>query len=664
MISAETIALVRERTDLVALIGESVKLVRRGRSFVGLCPFHKEKTPSFHVSPERGMFHCFGCKESGSAIDFVMKTDGLKFPDAVRALAERCGIAVEETLTDAERREAAAARRSKEELYAVSHLAATFFERCLGDPPAVAAAMRHAGGRSSGHPLAHHAWRELEQRGLLVPASPGAERAPGVDPVADALQAFRVGYAPWGWDGLATFLKQHGISPLVAERVGLLVPRSSGSGYYDRFRHRLMFAIVDVMGRVVGFSGRVLPDPSPDEVAALGIAGPSPAAPGDAPAKYINSPESPIYTKGETLFGLYQARQSIRQSGEAILVEGNFDVVSLHARGVTNVVAPLGTAFTTAQGKLLKRFAPAVVLLFDSDAAGKKATRAARAPCREAGLVARVATLPPGMDPDEVARTRGPEAIAQAVRSARGLLEHLLDDALEGDAFRGAGLTEQLARIRAVATLLAEEEDPSLRLMAKTYADRLSSKLLVQGRAPADVRDLERMLERALAGTERKRAPGDAAPPAAGPPRKPDAAERIGLEVLGALLDYTELLDDPDVDGALSVLEGDAALAVAALRQARTPEKGIYAAEFLALIPPAIHPFAAGRLASPVFEALLVAKTVLLENARKLKRLSLSRETAAVTDELHRVEARGDAASEDALLREVERRTRQKHGLS
>src|SRR5262249_37818096 len=152
-----------------------------------------------------------------------------------------------------------------------------------------------------------------------------------------------------------------------------------------------------------------------------------------APAKYINSPESKIYKKGEHLFGLHQARHAIRQRSEAILVEGNFDVVALHARGVDHVVAPLGTAFTGAQAKLLKRFAPNIVLLFDGDAAGQKATRAARIPCREAGLGAKVAVLPNGVDPDELARRKGPEAITHLVKGARGLLEHMVDEALEGD---------------------------------------------------------------------------------------------------------------------------------------------------------------------------------------------------------------------------------------
>lgn len=673
MISPETIALVKERTDLVALVAESVKLRRLGRKFVGLCPFHQEKSPSFNVNPELGFFHCFGCKESGSAVDFVMKTEGQTFPEAIRMLAERAGIEVTETSTDAERREAAGARRAKEDLYAVSAAAATFFERSLRG--------------SIAHPLARHAHDELARRGLPFPDS--NDEVGEAARVGDTLQAFRVGYAPYGWDGLATYLKQQGISPLLAEKVGLLVPRSSGTGHYDRFRHRLMFAVNDVMGRVIAFSGRALADPTADELALLNIAGPT-TAPDAAPAKYINSPESPIYTKGEHLFGLHQARQAIRTQGEAVLVEGNFDVVALHARGVGNVVAPLGTAFTVTQAKLLKRFAPSVIVLFDGDGAGHKATRASRTACREGGLDAKVASLPRGVDPDDFVRKHGADALDRLLNNARGMREWLIEDALDGDAFRSGTIEEQRARIRAVTQLLSEETDPNIRAMAKTYADQLSSKLVVRGQPLANLRELESTVEQALSVGAR------AAPPMPAShsretherARSRSRHEEIALEMLGALLDYPELLDDPDVEIALATLDSDVALAVAALRRTlrrhattgpsvpeaseeATPpnegptrvELGVYADEFLAQIPPSIHSFAVGRLASPAFEAADVAKGVLVDNARKLSSLSLKRENAAGIEQLQRG-SQGDADKENEMLRAAFERASRRHGLS
>jgi len=684
MISPDTIALVKERTDLVALIAETVKLTRRGRSFVGLCPFHQEKTPSFHVNAERGFFHCFGCKESGGAVDFLMKTEGYSFPEAIRVLAERAGIEVTETATDQEKREASAARKAKEDLYAVNGAAATFFERCL---------------RGSAQPLARYAREELARRELPLPEAD--DKVGEAARIGDTLQAFRVGYAPYGWDGLANYLKQQGISPVVAERVGLLVPRTSGSGHYDRFRHRLMFAVIDVMGRVIAFSGRALADPTPEELAALRISGPS-AAPDAAPAKYINSPESPIYTKGEHLFGLHQARTAIRQSGEAILVEGNFDVVSLHARGLVTAVAPLGTAFTTAQAKLLKRFAPSVIVLFDGDNAGRKATRASRAPCREGGLDAKVVSLPRGMDPDDFVRKNGREAMERLLKNARGMREHLIEDALDGEAFRSGSLEEQRARIRAVTHLLSEENDPTLRAMAKTYADQLSSKLVMRGQPLASLRELEGAVEQALTSGSRA---APLPPSQAGVPhdraRSRARADGIVLEMVGALLDFPELLDDPDVEDALGSLDGEAALAVVELRRTmarvaanagpphaspgayattgptdeagtestgparRSPgvEIGVYADEFLAQIPQSIHSFAVGRLASPAFDTADVARGVLLDNARKLSSLSLKRENAAEIEQLHRVEAHGDAAMENEMLRAMALRAKKRHGL-
>jgi len=462
--------------------------------------------------------------------------------------------------------------------------------------------------------------------------------------------------------------------------------------------------VSDVMGRVIAFSGRALPDPTPEELAALKISGPT-TTPDQAPAKYINSPESPIYTKGEHLFGLHQARQAIRQGGEAILVEGNFDVVALHARGIGNVVAPLGTAFTPAQAKLLKRFAPSVIVFFDGDNAGRKATRAARGPCREGGLDAKVAVLPKGADPDDFVQKHGTEALARLLKNARGMLEYALEDALDSEAFRSGSLEEQRARVRAVTHILSEERDPNLRAMVKTYADRLSSKLLVGGQPLASLRELESAVEQALATGTRAAPPLPTSQASVTHDRARSRTqyEEIALSMLGALLDYPVLLDDPEVQVALESLDGDHALAVAALRQtmaqvaahrARSTseqattvpdpgaapdaggeagslpnranpgiEIGVYADEFLAQIRGAIHSFAAERLAAPVFDAAEEAKRVLVDNARKLQSLSLKRENAAEIEQLQRATAQGDAATEDDLLRAAILRAQKRHGL-
>jgi DNA primase len=667
VISPETIALVRDRTDIVAVITEAVpSLKKRGRTFVGLCPFHKEKTPSFHVNPDRGFFHCFGCQESGSAIDFLMKHDGYTFPEAIRALGERAGIAVEETKSSAAFTESDRQKKAKEDLYAVNALAAAYFEEQLRK-----------------HEHRDYALEELAKRGL----TPGTNAK-----IDDALQAFRIGYAPSGWDGLATFLRAQGVSPVAAETVGLLVPRSTGSGYYDRFRHRLMFAVVDAQGRVVAFSGRALRDlPGGDEDRDKG--GP--------PPKYINSPECPIYTKGQMLFGIHQARHAIRKDEEAILVEGNFDVVSLHARGLVNVVAPLGTAFTPEQAKLLKRFASSVVFLFDGDAAGRKAVRLSREAIRAAGLSARVAELPDGVDPDEVSKEKGIDAVKHLVASAKGMLEALIEMALD-DSFNQADAHEKQSRLAYVAKLIAEENDAVVQAMLKGFTDMIAGRLDIVRAGPGAFAAVERAvreqvhaerrrIEEQVREAARKAAAAGAPPPAAArararaaeqpqsngrhiPARQPGAAER--KEIVLLLVEWPALLEDRDVAEELALLEGPSVTVVAALRRclrdrAGVPQgvaegaaregKTLDTEAFLSQIPDAVRPWAAQRLADPTCDDVKAAKEYLLDNAKKLKRLLLSQEAAQIARETYR--AQGDWDTERELLREAAERLRTKHGL-
>ena len=275
MISKETISLVRDRTDIAAVISESVpSLKKHGRRMVGLCPFHVEKTPSFHVNADSGLYYCFGCKESGDVFRFLERAEGYTFVEAVKALAERAGIAIAEE-SSADRSDGERHRRERESLLEILQLCAAWYEQQLRD-----------------HPSKSYAIDELRRRDL--------------GPDDEVVRAFRVGYAPPAWDALATFLKRQGISPAIGESLGLVVPRSNAVGHYDRFRHRLMFAIIDAHGQVVAFSGRALPP-------VTGDARGDDDVPRDPPPKYINSPETPIYVKGATLFGLWQARHAIRR---------------------------------------------------------------------------------------------------------------------------------------------------------------------------------------------------------------------------------------------------------------------------------------------------------------------------------------------------------------
>lgn len=649
MISPQTIAAVRERTDIVALIQESVpSLKRRGRSFSGLCPFHKEKSPSFFVNPERGFFHCFGCQEAGSAVDFLMKLEGLTFPEAVRSLAERAGIEIEEERRG-DRTEVDRQKRLKDELYAANNLAAVYFEKMLRE-----------------HPDRGYAIDELARRGL-VPSWARSEDAPApaepMGPIDDAVQAFRLGYAPSGWDGLANFLKAQGISPVAAEQVGVLVPRANGT-HYDRFRHRLMFAVIDVQGRVIAFSGRAL-EGTPAMLAEPKY---------EKPAKYINSKESPIYSKGHALFGLFQARHAIRAEQIAVVVEGNFDVVSLHARGVANVVAPLGTAFTVDQAKLLRRFADSCVMLFDGDAAGRKAVRLSRTPLKEAGLGAKVATLPDGTDPDELVRTRGADAVTDLIHRANGLLEFLIDDALDAG-FAEADARERVARVQAVTKLLSEENDPLLRMMAKERADMIAGRIDLKTndwrarRMSEDtLRVLENAVKSALADEERKAVamkPGETreSPKNARiAARPPGSAQRA--QIVGALLEYPELLREREVEACLDMLEGASARTVASLAALTlgAEDQNFDVSAFLAQLPEAVRSFAAKRMAAPEFETIDQARADIERNASKLRGMMVESDARELSHETAR--AAGDWDAEIRLALEAQSRVRSVKGGS
>lgn len=350
---------VRDKADIVDLIGRYVELRRAGANYKGLCPFHGERTPSFNVNPARKGFKCFGCGQGGDAIRFVMEIDGKSFPEAVRKLAEMYGVTL-----PAESPQAAAARNEKDEAYALCQLAADTWRSWLEHAPEGEAGRAYVATR-------------------------------GVD--AETAAAFRLGYAPApaeaGWDRLATTIASKRLSLPLAERLGLIGRSEKSQGWYDRFRGRLVFPVIAPGGEVVAFSARVVPPH--DE-----------AHDGNPPPKYYNSPESLLFTKGKMLFGLHQARASLAATRRAILVEGNLDVVRMHQWGLKEAVAPLGTALTADQAKLLARFCDQVVMAFDGDAAGRKAAWTALPLLLEADLDVRMVLLPEGQDPDSVGRER------------------------------------------------------------------------------------------------------------------------------------------------------------------------------------------------------------------------------------------------------------------
>jgi DNA primase len=364
---------IHARTDIATFIGQYVPLKKRGNDLVGLCPFHGEKTPSFHVHPDRGFFKCFGCGEGGDVIAFVQKLENVPFPEAVRMLATKAGIELEP-----ENPQAARQRGERESIYEANRIAAQYFARMLRDP---------VGERARGY---------LESRGFREAI----------------VEKFALGYAPDSWDGLASELERNGIEPELAERAGLL--KSGQRSHYDFYRDRLMVPTYATTGEVIAFGGRAL---------------------GEAQPKYLNTATTPVYTKGRHLYALNVARRAAQAEKTLIVVEGYLDCIALHQAGFENAVAALGTSFTDEQAAELRKYADYVFLCFDGDTAGSnaatKAVDIASNAIEHAGSSVRIVLLPPGEDPDSFVRGRGAAAFAELLEHAKAAIEHKIDVAID-----------------------------------------------------------------------------------------------------------------------------------------------------------------------------------------------------------------------------------------
>jgi DNA primase len=369
MIPDEVVEEVRARADLVEIIGEVVKLKRSGKDWVGKCPFHEDRSPSFYVIPDKRMYHCFGCEAQGDAFSFLMRRQGMGFLDAVRELGSRFGVEV---------REVGPGDDGEDPLrphYEANAFARDFFRRTLADP--------ELGARARAY---------LDERGI-----DDATR-----------ERFGIGYAPNDWRGLRDAAAKHGINDDLLLEVGLLTTSERAPEPYDRFRDRITFPIESVAGKVVAFGGRV-----------LGKAGPG-------VPKYLNSPETPVYHKGEVLYALGWNRNAIRREGSALVTEGYMDVVALGAAGIEHAVATLGTAMTVEHARLLRRYTTHALLLFDSDGAGLRATFRAADVLLAAGVQPLVVTLPDGEDPDTVVRAEGAEGLRRHLEGAVDVVDRKL----------------------------------------------------------------------------------------------------------------------------------------------------------------------------------------------------------------------------------------------
>jgi DNA primase len=468
-IPEQTIQEVRDRVDIVDLVGRHVDLKRAGRNFKGLCPFHDEKTPSFNVNPDRQIFHCFGCGEGGNAFKFLMLNEGLTFPEAVRQLAAQCGIEIPESAGestgefDKMRRALAIAQR-------------VFRESLHSDEGAAARAY-------------------LEGRGLDA-----AEQ--------DRLE---IGFAPDRWDAVASALGSEGLGGELGEKAGLLLPRRSGRGYYDLLRGRVTFPIHDAQGRLMAFGGRTLST--------------------DDSAKYINTPETPVFRKRQALYGLPHALEPIRRAGRAVACEGYFDRIALERAGIGEAVATCGTALTADHGRQLRRRTREVVLLFDGDAAGRKATWKALEVLLPEGLRVRAAVLPGGADPDDVLAKDGPEALRGAVDASADAIELAMDWTLaEGCSTpsQKADAVSHMAKIIALVVDPIERGEYARRLAVATDSHASAVEAVV--RSARSGRDVGRTAQEAIATR--------------GPRREDDGEERHLRRLASLLLQHSQLVSE------------------------------------------------------------------------------------------------------------------------
>lgn len=372
LISEDVINQIRDRTDIVEVVGQHVSLTRTGQNLKGLCPFHQEKSPSFTVSPSRQIFHCFGCGVGGNVFTFLTRITGASFPETVRELGRKVGIEVEEATSQAGPQAVQAVRIEQ-----LNKAAADWFRQNLSDDQLGAEAREY-----------------LSSRGMLP----------------STIERFGIGVAPNEWDGLIKSLGKQGFMQNDLASAGLIIARENGSGFYDRFRARVMFTITDLRKRVVGFGGRVL---------------------GEGTPKYLNSPDTALFRKGQTLFALDVAREAVTRTKTVIVVEGYFDAIALHQAGLIHTVATLGTALTLEHIQVLRRFASNVILLFDPDAAGVRAALRSLDLFVNSGLGVKVVSLPVGEDPDTYVRKEGAEAFDRLEERAPSLLDFALEHSLK-----------------------------------------------------------------------------------------------------------------------------------------------------------------------------------------------------------------------------------------
>ncbi|HXB59162.1 MAG TPA: DNA primase [Candidatus Acidoferrales bacterium] len=414
--SQATLERIRAASDIVDVIGTYLPLKRAGANFTGLCPFHKEKTPSFNVNPHRQIFHCFGCHKGGDVFTFVKEYENIGFMDSVRRLAERAKIPIEMDASPGEQQ----ARHLKDQLLEIHEKIAQRWQNCLQNEAAGQLARDY-----------------LKKRGV------GEE----------AIKLFRIGAAPESWDDTVNWARAKNYDLALVEKTGLIIRKEETGSHYDRFRGRLMFPICDEQGRIVAFSGRVL---SGDEKT----------------AKYVNSPETPIFTKSKIFYGLDKSKRAILDAGFAIICEGQLDLIACFMAGTQNIVAPQGTAFTDQHARILKRYVNEVVLCFDSDNAGQNAAVRSLDYLLASGMAVRVAVVPAPHDPDSFIKASGGGKFNELIQHAKGFFDYYLERLCQqNDAKSDKG---RLTILRAMAEAVHKTGSA---VLTDTYAQKTALRL-------------------------------------------------------------------------------------------------------------------------------------------------------------------------------------------
>lgn len=576
MIPDEIVDEIRDRADVVAIIGEHVQLRKAGVNHKGLCPFHQEKTPSFHVHPQRRSFYCFGCQKKGDVFKFLMELQGKGFVEVVREVADRVGVVIPERPASPEEQQ----RRSERgRLYDLNTAAASFYRQTLLHERSGAAGKAYLARRGIGE---------------------------------DVANTFQLGLAPEAWDALALHLEGRHLSADGAIQLGLLTKNDRGR-IYDRFRNRVVCPVILPAGEIAGFSGRTLSD--------------DPETP-----KYLNSPESPVYKKSNLLFGLHAARASFARKGRALLVEGNFDVVSLHQAGFSEAVAPLGTALTGEQIELLRRLAHQVVLCLDGDKAGRAAAMRAIPLLAAAGVDARVVALPDGEDPDSFVRKQGAAALEDLVGKALPAVRYYVDQVW----YR----TDRSAEARAAAL---KEIAP----LVESITDEVRRDIVISDVA-AELGVDGRVVRNAL-----RRAPEPARAPVPSPTEPTSSPPpKMELKLFAILADHPDLVQEADQLGIRSLLTDERLRDMYSARLAGQ--------SFLDAAPKDISDLVAREIYSGAYASLPVPRRALVETIRKLERERLEGDLERLARAIKDAARRGDSD----LVRELSIRQIQTRNLA